>query len=265
MIGAKHRMQSDYSLDDLTKQNADLVVYRALAKDGTPFALTRMRFESEIVEVLASEGIFENALSELRELRHEHVRPVLEGGMDEVDHSPWVVSNWFDGKPLSARTISLRDIRNIGTQLHAVVADLGPRADVLCFEADEILTIRTPDDVLHVLFTIDYYCWFRDYGRGFPPGTGRDASAEARVLLEGLVTKQQRHPGTPAGTPIPFVEERSPALQEYKAPRERYLGKVLLFLALLSSLGAIIFLTLLGEEKAAESGELDGEINAVGR
>ena len=34
---------SKYQLDDLIRQNADWVVYRVLGKDGTPFALTRVR------------------------------------------------------------------------------------------------------------------------------------------------------------------------------------------------------------------------------
>jgi len=241
-------MQSDYQLDDLVRQNADWVVYRVLAKDGTPFALTRLGLEAEDLSALSASGVFETALRELMTIKHEHLRPVMDGGVDKVDRYPWVVAGWFDGKPLSARTITLRDIKNIGTQLHTVVGDLGKLADVLCFDADEILTIRTPDDFLHVLFTLDYHCWFRDRAKGLPPGTGRDASVAARRLLEGLVASQPKQ--TPTKTPIPFIEERSPALSEYNPPRERYLGKVIAVLALLSCLGAIIWITLVGQEKA---------------
>ncbi|YCM42938.1 hypothetical protein V2O64_16645 [Verrucomicrobiaceae bacterium 227] len=241
-------MQSDYQLDDLIRQNADWVVYRVLAKDGTPSALTRLRLEAEDLDRLTASGAFEPALKELIALKHDHLRPVTDGGVDKVDRYPWIVGSWFDGKPLSARTITLRDIKNIGTQLHSVVADLGKLADVLCFDADEILTIRTPDDFLHILFTIDYHCWFRDRARGLPPGTGRDASVEARNLLEGLVASQPKQ--VPTKTPIPFVEARSPALSEYKPPRDHHLGKVLVVLGLLSCLGTIIWFTLVGQEKA---------------
>jgi len=251
-------MEKDYQLDDLVRQNADWVVYRVLAKDGAPFALTRLRLEAEDLEALSESGVFEPVLQELLALNHDYLRPVVDGGMDKVDRYPWVVASWFDGKPLSARTITLRDIKNIGTQLQEMVADLGTLADVLCFEADEILTIRTPDDFLHILFTIDYHCWFRDRARGLPPGTGRDASVAARRLLEGLVASQPKQ--TPTKTPIPFVEERSPALSGYNPPREHYLGKVIAILALLSCLGAIIWITLVGQEKADQVETLDRKI-----
>ncbi len=255
MVEERLTMQSDYQLDDLVRQNADWVDYRVLAKDGTPFSLTRLRLEQGDLDDLAASGVFELALRELMTLHHEHVRPVIDGGVDQVDRYPWVVASWFDGKPLSARTITLRDIKNIGIQLQTVVADLGKMADVLCFDADEILTIRTPDDFLHVLFTIDYHCWFRDRARGLPPGAGRDASVAARRLLEGLVASQPKQ--TPTKTPIPFIEERSPALSEYNPPRENHLGKVVVCLALLSCLGAIVWFTLIGEEKANQVEVLD--------
>ena len=251
-------MQSDYQLDDLIRQNADWVVYRVLEKDGRPHALTRLRLEAGDLDSLTASGVFELALRELMALQHEHLRPVIDGGVDKVDRYPWVVASWFDGKPLSARSITLRDIKNIGTQLHAVVADLGEMADVLCFDADEILTIRTPDDFLHVLFTVDYHCWFRDRVRGLSPGTGRDASVAARRLLEGLVASQPKQ--TPTTTPIPFIEERSPALSEYNPPRDHYLGKVITILALISCLGAIVWFTLVGQEKANQVEALDQKI-----
>ena len=195
-------------------------------------------------------------------VEHEHVRPVIDGGLDKVDQYPWVVSSWYDGKPLGERSISLRDIKNIGTQLKAVVADLGQLADVLSFEADEILTIRTPDQFLHVLFTVDYHGWFRDRAHGLPPGTGRDASVKARALLEGLVADKENEDREPELTRIPLVEERSPALSGYKPPRERYLGKVLTILGLLICLGGIVWLTMLGEENAGKIEEIDKVLKA---
>ena len=253
-------MQDDYQLDDLTSQNADWVIYRVLGKDGSPFMLTRLRYDPGDVSALMKDGVFHLALEELKNLRHEVVRPVVDGGLDEVDHYPWVVSQWFDGKPLSSCKISLTDIKNIGAQLEAVVEDLGRKADVLNFEADEILTIRTPDDFLHVLFTIDYHCWFRDLARGLPPGSGRDAAREVRRLLEGLVDMQERRSQKPTDTPIPLVEERSPALVEYKPPRERYFGKFLVVLALAACLAAIVWVTLQGQEKANRVESLDREL-----
>ena len=255
MVWERAMMQSDYQLDDLVRQNGDWVVYRVLAKDGTPYSLTRLRLDPEDLGVLVGKGVYDRVLRELMALQHEHLRPVIDGGVDKVDGYPWVVASWFDGKPLSGRKVTLEDIRNIGSQLHALVADLGKVADVICFDADEILTIRTPDDFLHVLFSVDYHRWSRDRARGLPPGTGRDASVEARRLLEGLVASQSGQ--TPTKTPIPLVEERSPALREYSSPRDRYLGKVVVILALLSCLGAIVWFTLIGEEKADQVRVLD--------
>lgn len=257
-------MESKYQVDDLIRQSAEWVVYRVMTKDGTPYALTRARLEEEEQAQLGEEGVFESALKTLMELDHEHVRPVVDGGLDKVDGYPWVVSNWFDGKPLSKRTISIRDIKNIGEQLETIVGDLGKLADVLSFDAGEILTIRTPDHYLHVLFTVDYHAWFRDFALGVTPGTGEDASVKVRILLEGLVEKQEQVPVKKEREKrtIPMVEERSPALREYKPPRDRYLGKVVAMLFLLTCLGGIVWLTMVGEERAGKIEELDEALKA---
>lgn len=270
MIGMVPRMESKYQLDDLIRQNADWVVYRVMEKDGTPFALTRVRLKDEELEALVRDGKFEVALEELVKLDHQHVRPVIDGGVDKVDRYPWVVSHWFDGKSLSKRRISIQDIKNIGEQLETVVADLGQLADVLCFDAEEILTIRTEDGYLHVLFTVDYHAWFRDFALGRSPGAGQDTSVKVRVLLEGLVESQEKEEEEVVREKvrekrtIPMVEERSPALREYHPPRERYFGKVLVVLVLLSCLGAIVWLTMLGEEKAGEIEKIDAALEAKG-
>ena len=49
-------------------------------------------------------------------------------------------------------------------------------------------------------------------------------------------------------------------MSEYNPPRENYLGKVVVFLALLSCLGAIVWFTLIGEEKANQVEVLDQQI-----
>lgn len=247
-------MPSPYQVQDLIDQNAESVVYRVLTKDGTPLSLTRLRLDPEAVERLRGPGVFAQAMEKLRSLNHGYLREVTDGGMDEVDGYPWVTSLWMEGKPLSERTVEEKEIRHLGTQFHTLLEDLGEAANAVDFEPSRILTARTADDRLHALFSIDYVRWFRDWASGYPPGSGRTATNEVRKLLEGLAIKQLQLPKAERPkTPIPFVEERSPALTSYQAPRERCLGRVLAWLGMFLSLGVIIWLTWQGEKREEEN------------
>ncbi|MFT7301734.1 MAG: hypothetical protein ACI8UZ_000569 [Akkermansiaceae bacterium] len=247
-------MPSPYQVQDLVDQNAESVVYRVLTKDGTPLSLTRLRLSPEAVESLRGPGVFDQAMGKLRSLNHGYLREVMDGGMDEVDGYPWVTSLWMDGKPLSERTVEEKEIRHLGEQFHGLLKDLGESANAVDFDPSRVLTARTTDDQLHALFSIDYVRWFRDWAAGYPPGAGRIATDEVRKLLEGLAIKQLQLPKVERPkTPIPFVEERSPALTSYQAPRERCLGRVLAWAGMLVSLAVIIWLTWKGEVREGEN------------
>ena len=121
------------------------------------------------------------------------------------------------------------------------------------FHPDHILTVRTADDHLHALFSIDYGCWFDDWAGGRPPGAGRRARAEAGKLLEGLAVRQLQLPKKePKRNPIPFVEERSPALMSYEPPREFWIARLMSWLGILISLGVIAWLTWQGMARMKE-------------
>jgi len=247
-------MANRFQVQDLVSQTADTVVYRALTKEGTALALTRLRLDSEAVESLRSPGVFEQALAGLRAIKHDHLRVVLDAGQDEVDGYPWLTSQWLEGKPLSELEVGEKEMRNLGEQIQSLVADLGEEVNALNFDPQQILTARGENGRLHALFTIDYLRWFKDWAAGYPPGAGRSATAEFRKLLEGLAAKQLRLPKKEREQPpIPFVEERSPALTSYDPPRESRLYSILTWLGLLLALGVILFFTWQGMKRMKEN------------
>ena len=202
---------------------------------------------------LRTAGVFDQALAKLQSLNHVSLRKVIDGGQDDEDGCPWVTSRWMDGKPLSEQKVAEKEIRMLGKQFHALLEDLGEQANAVDFHPDHILTVRTPDDHLHALFSIDYGCWFDDWAGRRPPGAGRSATAEARKLLEGLAVRQLQLPKRePKRNPIPFVEERSPALTSYEPPREFWIGRLMSWMGILISLGVIAWLTWQGTARMKE-------------
>ncbi|MDB4407169.1 hypothetical protein N9173_01275 [bacterium] len=95
-------VKNDYRIEELVSQSANMVVYRASGKDGQIFALTRLVLSDDIAESLTAEH-FETALAQLKDLEHPCLRSVLDGGCDEIDHQPWLVSQWWEGETLEDR------------------------------------------------------------------------------------------------------------------------------------------------------------------
>ena len=247
-------MPSHFQVQDLVSQTSETLVYRALARDETPLVLSRLRLEGDAVGRLRAAGVFDQALGKLKSLNHAYLRKVIDGAQEDGEGYPWVTSLWMEGKPLSECRVEEKEIRMLGKQFHALLADLGDSANAVNFDPDQILTVRTPDDQLHALFSIDYGRWFDDWASGRSPGSGKSATAEVRKLLEGLAVRQLRLPKKERKQdPIPFVEERSPALTSYEPPREPWLGRVMVWLGILISLGVIAWLTWQGTSRTKEN------------
>lgn len=247
-------MSHSYRVQALVAQNSEATVHRVVAKSGVEFVHTRLGLEPEVLAGLFGEGVFEKTLSRLKELECQDLRVVVDGGMDEEDGAPWVTSPWLEGKALSERKLTERDIRSLGEQCQRLRKALGKLANAVSFDSANILTVRTPDEQLHSLFTIDYARWFRDGAEGNPLGMGKSAAKEVRGLLKAVAIQQLK----PAKkerevTAIPFVEDRSPALTSYVPPQERWVLRVLTWAALVAALGVIIWLTWVGMNRGAEN------------
>jgi len=253
-------MGSRFKVQDLVSQTSDSVVYRALDADGVPVFLTRLRLDPEAVEALREPGVFEEAVARLKAIKHPSLRKVVDAGQDEVDGYPWLMSRWLDGESLSERRVEDEEIGILGEQCCTLLDELGEAADVVNFDPKQVLTARTKDGKLHLLFAVDYPRWFRDWAAGYPPGVGRSAPREIRRLLEGMVAKQLQPPKKEVkGPAIPMVDERSPALTSYLPPQDRNWFAVLTWLGLLAVAGVIFFLTWEGMKRMEENPRLGNE------
>lgn len=247
-------MPNQFQVQNLVREAAGTTLFRVVDDAGKALALTRMELDADAVFRLRTAGVFDQALAKLQALEHEYLSRVLDGGQDEGDGMPWVTRMWVDGKPLSEQNVEEKEIRSLGKQFHNLLEDLGDYANAVDFDPGHILTLRSPDGELHSLFSIDYGRWFDDWAAGRPPGSGTNAVNEVRKLLEGLVVKQLQLPRkTRKESPIPFVEEKSPALTSYAPPGENRVAAILAWLGIAICLGAIAWLTWRGSERLKDN------------
>ena len=80
-----------------------------------------------------------------------------------------------------------------------------------------------------------------------------DAKEQVRQLLAGLAIKQLKLPKKKETNPIPFVDERSPALRIAEPIRESWFGRLLICLCLIGALAAIGWLTVEGMGRVREN------------
>lgn len=235
-------MTSLFQTQDLIEETSLASVHRAVGKDGSALYFTQTRLEPEVREALMKPGVFEGALAKLRSLEFEYLRAVMDAGMAES--GPWVTSQWLDAKPLSECSASEQDLQNLAKQLEDLLMYLGECAGVVDLNEKHILTMRGEDGRLACLFQIDYSRWFSDCAAGGVPGGDRSAGSEARELIKGLAIRQLKLPKVVRKKdPIPFVDERSPALTSYPSYREPWLGRVMFWGTLIVGLLVIGWFT----------------------
>ncbi|MDA7911380.1 hypothetical protein N9B30_04695, partial [Akkermansiaceae bacterium] len=86
------------------------------------------------------------------------------------------------------------------------------------------------------------------------PGMNYDAKEQVRQLLASLAIKQLKLPKKKEETnPIPFVDERSPALRMNEPVGEPWFGRLLVWLCLIGALVAIGWLTVEGMGRVREN------------
>ena len=179
-------MQLDYSIEEMLLQSPTLVVYKARGRNGFRYAISRFIYTKSVLSNL-QEASFESALTELKRLSHGCLRPVIDGGLDEVDGMPWVARVWWDGDFLDDRMkegmLSPTDIQRLADHGQALIDALGDRASAVSFKArDVILTTGRGGQPVET-FNIDVKNWFRDWAMGMPPGGGSNARAELSKLV----------------------------------------------------------------------------------
>ncbi len=230
--------------------------------NGEDFLLKRLEMSPEEWAALLSAGVFDNALRQLQVLQHEQLRGVIDGGMqeDQEDHGElWLRTRVLEGERLGDAKLEEREIKDLGMQCQNLMGDLGELASAVSFDPAQIGIIRLAGGEVRAFFEVDYLRWFRNAARGIPYWEGQNEAGAVRRLLEGLVVQQLRPPKKKRDEkPIPFVEDRSPALRAYESPREGKMLSLLSWLGLILALWVIIWLTSVGMTRMEENPRKEG-------
>ena len=244
-------MTAKFQIQNLIEQSQTRTVHRVRGSDGTILRLTRILLEEDDREHLKRSQNLRGALEELKALRHSSLTEVLDCGLDEKG-IPWVMSRWEKGKLVSEIKIEEHEIQTVSKHANQLLNDFGRMAGVVNFETAEIFfSGESPESCV---FQIDYFRWFSDIAAGISPGTNYDAKEQVRQLLASLAIKQLKFPKKKEETnPIPFVDERSPALRIHEPVGEPWFGRLLIWLCLIGALVAIGWLTVEGMGRVREN------------
>lgn len=100
-------MEEEFQIEEMVYQNSDEVVFQAreLASQRL-VAVRRFFLEDEALEKLQKKNadgrsLFSEGLDDLKSLEVPGLRQVLGGGFDELDGTPYVVTEWVDGQTLA--------------------------------------------------------------------------------------------------------------------------------------------------------------------
>lgn len=179
-------MQLDYAIEEMLLQSPTLVVYKARGRNGFRYAISRFIYTKSVLSNL-KEACFESALKELKRLTHGCLRPVIDGGLDDIDGMPWVARVWWDGEFLDDRikkgVMTPADIQRLADHGQSLIDALGDRAAAVSFKSrDVILTTGRGGQPVET-FNVDVKNWFRDWAMGMPPGAGKNAHSELGKLV----------------------------------------------------------------------------------
>jgi len=91
-----------YQIEDLVEQDAGSILYRATDKEtGRKVAIRRICGGDELSFIQKGEeekSAFLEKLNLLKEAEGSGFRQLYDGGVDEVDHAPWLVYEWIDSR-----------------------------------------------------------------------------------------------------------------------------------------------------------------------
>ena len=197
-------MATNFQIIDLVFQNQDLVIYRARNSEGTLLDLIRLRYDDALLTLLKGTR-FDQALATLKNLNHNCLRPVLDGGQDPIDHQPWIAVQHWDGLPLSERIqqgplLTSAEFQRIKYHASHLSNGLGPLAPALNLAPSSIVTSHSQPGELVDTFCIDYHRWFHAFAQDIQP----DARASPDHKLTAFLTflKQNSAPSPSSSTPL---------------------------------------------------------------
>ncbi len=242
-------MKSDYRIEELISQSANVVVYRASGKDGQVYALTRLVLSDDVADGLTDEQ-FASALAQLKELEHPCLRRVFDGGLDEVDRQPWFANQWWEGETLEDRlleeTFSEADLHRLQGLSEILFKKMASYAGAISFQTNEIVSTTSADGSAIETFTVDLYQWMDDWIMGSSPGSTINPKNRLTRLLNVIQ-------GPPIARPVfPAVIEPPAVVPLASAQSDVGSGKVILMIAGLSAVLVVAFFVMKKKTQPAE-------------
>ncbi|MEM9081670.1 MAG: hypothetical protein AAGC74_13375, partial [Verrucomicrobiota bacterium] len=143
-------MPERFQIEEMVFQDERGVVFRARDKDrDCVVALRRFFLEREVLEALVARGddgrsAFVARVERLRDLRLPRLRRVIAAGVDELDGTPFVVTDWWDGKTvedsLAEGELAVSDGEELRAQAEELLAALPTDLRrAVSFEEDEVI------------------------------------------------------------------------------------------------------------------------------
>jgi len=179
-------MPSGYSIEDIVAQTDNMNVCHVINDAGQDFEMTRLLMTEEACWHLKENGLFLRGLAVLKTLRHGCLRGVVDGGLDEVDGMPWVVTPRWEGTSLSERFENGQMSEEIAQRVWAhgksVIEGVKPWEGVICFSANTVVETTDANGQKVESFWIDSYAWFDAWSRGEQPGQGVNGEESLRKL-----------------------------------------------------------------------------------
>lgn len=170
-------------------QSQQVVVYRMVDDAGREYALSRFILPKDVLIAL-NDGRFPQCLKELMSITHGCLRPVIDGGLDPVDRSPWLATYWWDGKSLEERTrdrdFTLEDMQRLEEHARSVISGVGQFASFLSFDPAKIVLVKGAANNWVETFSVDLYQWFLSWATGRPPSPEKEPNRQLAVLISDV-------------------------------------------------------------------------------
>lgn len=208
-------MAISFQLEEMIHQDIDGVIFRAVhAVDGSPLAVRRFFLPEAQLERLREEdeegvSLFMKGVAELIALDTPNLRRVLAGGFDDLDGTPYIVTEWVEGATLSScrdrGELRGQDLAPFQEQAHAVLGSLRVELrGALLLAGDQILVSRSPAGDLQASFLLSP----RDYFGAIGGAPARTSDQEQSLIALSAFFPKEDQVATPEVSASPTPESK---------------------------------------------------------
>jgi len=159
----------DFQIEDLLYQSEQQTVYGAIGPNDVPCTVTRLKMPWDTLQHL-SETRFVRGIVALKNLQEACLRPVLDGGLDPITHSPWIATVAWPGESLEARQhqekITPEVCELIRQNALLTIEGLKGKSAALSLHPEDIVLTAAADGKPVESFVIDYFQWFSHWAAG---------------------------------------------------------------------------------------------------